>query len=200
MWKYGICGMTLVGIVCAVLVVVNMNAVVDEPSYEPGWHTVYTWTPLGEEAASTGGTQWLGIYFVNHTATPNSAYDTNSSDDLSDWANTTFGAGKGYGTADEFYLELKHSTTFDIVVRVVYNQTWGPWTGSAWDNASWRVNITLTGDITITDVTGVNVETDNDSGKAHYWGNCYWDNSGSGYTLGADDTAAIVEISIEAKY
>ena len=200
---YIIGGMTLgmVFMISAMLLISNMTPLVeDKPVEEKQWYKIYVWTPLGEEAAATGASQFLGIYFVNHTATPNTAYDTNASDDLSDWANATFVGKTAYATADAFHLELTHSVSFDIVVRVMYNKTHGPWDGSAWDNASWRVNITISGAITEADTTGVNVETENDSAKDFYWGNCYWTNAGSGYTLTADGTATISEISIEARY
>lgn len=152
----------------------------------------------GDPGAGDSG--FLEIYFPNHTATPGTAYDENTSATIEGWCETAHGSAKTpYATADAFDVELKKDTAFDIVVRVRYNKTHA-WDGAKFIGTHCRVNITLTGDIVISDVTGTNVESLNNTGKDYIWINVYWDNSGSGYELNKNEEADITEISIEGYY
>lgn len=191
------------------LIVVSLFTMysIPHPYIEPGndegtWHVVWKGNLAQAAEADPGAGEggFLQIFFPNVTATPNAAYDENESTEIESWCVANMPGKTPYASADEFKLELDHTTTFSILVKVRYNKSAGPWTGAAWTNASWRVNITVTGGITITDVTGIGVELKNDSALAYYWGNVYWDDGGSGYSLTADATADITEISIEAKY
>ena len=180
---------------------------IPHPYIEPGndegtWHIVWkgSLAEAAENDPGAGASGFLEIFFPNHTATPQTAYDENTSATIETWCVTNMPGKTPYASADNFNVKIAHSITFDILVKVRYNKTEGPWNSTAWDNASWRVNITLAGHIVISDVTGTGVELTNDSTDDFYWGSTYWTNSGSGYTLPADGTATITEISIEAKY
>ena len=150
----------------------------------------------GDPGAGNGG--FLEIFFVNHSATPTTAYgpDRNDSSILEGWCT----AGYGYASADNFNLQISSGVTFDIVVRVRYNREQAYETDH-WQGSDTRVNITTTGGgIEISDVTGTRIETHNDSSDSYLWEHFVWDNGGSGYQLNAGETMTLSEISIEAKY
>jgi len=153
-------------------------------------------SPLGAEA-SEAGSGFLGIYFVNHSAGPANAYGRNTSVSFENWSKDN---GFDYSHIDNFDLSFSTSNAFDIVVRCKFNRSEGPWNGTGWRNTWVRVNITLTGDVVINDVTGTWCESYNDSSSLSYYGNVYWNNGGAGYVLAAGNSADITEVSIEAKY
>jgi len=198
----------LIGIVGVTFILImsnSQNIKLDQPVVEdePEWHEVWSWTPelgpLGAEASQAGTSGFLGIYFVNHSATAATAYTRNASTEFENWSHA---AGLDYCNSDNFRLELAANTQFDIVVRVVYVDTNGPWNGTAWRDTDVRINITVTGEVSISDVTGTFVETHNVSTDKSYYGNVYW-TGGSGYSIAAGDgtdQATISEISIEARY
>lgn len=167
---------------------------------EAVWHKVASWdpslVPLGAEA-SQANSGFLGIYFCNHTAAPATAYKYNNSGLFENWSNDN---GFGYAHIDSFDLTFTSTNAFDIVVRCKFVKATGPWNGTGWRSTWVRVNITLSSGVVISDVTGTWIESFNSSSKESYFGNVYWDNSGSGYTLAAGDLSNIVEVSIEAKY
>jgi hypothetical protein len=196
-------GLVIGLIVVSLFVMYSMPHPYIEPGNEEGtWQIIWkgSLAEAAENDPGAGASGFLEIFFINHTATPNTAYTQNTSTTLESWCVANMPGKTPYASADSFNVELDHTTTFDILVKVRYNKTEGPWNSTIWNNASWRVNITLTGSITITDATGTNVELVNDSAKAFYWGNVYWNNAGAGYALPADGTATVTEISIEAKY
>jgi len=186
------------GIVIAVFLASLMTPV---PVMEEGqvrWRTIYRGA-LAEADPGSGESGFLEIFFINHTTTPGTAYKQNTSASLEAWCVANMTGKTPYATADNFNVSLQHSVYFNIVVRCRFNKTHA-WNGTMFMNNSCRVNITLTGDITISDVTGSNVETRNDTSESYIWINTYWDNSGAGYILWKDETADITEISIEAQY
>lgn len=177
----------------------GFNVPVEKPEAE--WREVIVWSYedglsfLGAEAdqANSG---YLGIYFVNHSATPDTAYTRNASTTIENYSTDN---SFNYAHIDNFDLSFSTSDAFDIVVRCKFVRSNGPWNGAEWRDTWVRVNITLSGGVVISDVTGTWCETYNSSGAESYFGNVYWDNSGSGYTLSAGDSSSIVEVSIEAK-
>jgi len=196
-------GLVIGLIVLSLFVMYSLPHPYIEPGSDEGtWHVVWkgSLAEAAENDPGAGAGGFLEIFFPNHTATPQTAYDENTSATIEGWCTANMPGKTPYASADNFYLQLDHTTTFDILVKVRYNKTEGPWTGSAWNNASWRINITLTGSITIADVTGIGVELLNNSALDFYWCSAYWTNAGAGYSLPADGTADITEISIEAKY
>ena len=169
---------------------------------ESEWREVMVWSKedglswLGAEA-SEAASGYLGIYFCNHSAGPDSAYTRNASTSLENYSKDN---GFDYAHIDDFDLSFSTSDAFDIVVRCKFVRASGPWNGTGWRDTWVRVNITLSGGVVISDETGTWCETFNSSSAGSYFGNVYWDNSGSGYVLAAGDSADITEVSIEAKY
>ena len=166
------------------------------------WREVMVWSKedgleyLGAEA-SEANSGFLGIYFCNHSASPATAYTRNASTNLENYSKDN---SFDYAHIDNFDLSFSTSDAFDIVVRCKFVRASGPWNGTGWRDTWVRVNITLSGGVVISDETGTWCETYNSSSSESYFGNVYWDNSGSGYVLAAGDSADITEVSIEAKY
>lgn len=188
------------GIVIAILFTASLmtpEPVIEEKQVR--WRIIYRGAVAGEADPGDNESGFLEIFFINHTVTPNTAYDVNASATLETWCVANMTGKTPYATADNFNTSLQHSVNFNIIVRCRFNKTHA-WDGAMFHNTSCRVNITLTGDITISDVTGTNIETRNDTSESYIWINTYWDNSGNGYILWKDETADITEISIEAKY
>jgi len=183
---------------------VFMNVKVDKT-----WHV--TWegslAEATEASLTAGASQFLEIFFLNHTATPWTAYDDNVSSHFETWCNVSLDADGAAGTtnhayanADNFNLTLKWGTAMDIVIRCRWNKTHA-WDGAQFLNSSCRINLTTTGGgIVITGETGVNVVSRNDTSDDFIWINVYWDNSGAGYTLAKNGVCMLSTISIQAKY
>jgi len=138
----------------------------------------------------------LAIYIINHTASPDEAYNENVSYTLQDWCNAS---DLGYCNADDSDVELAYDTSFDIVVRVrgeadhcKRDTTW-------WDS-DLKVEIT-SADLSISADTGATgVVSHNVSGSTFLYMNFYEDNSGSGFTLSKDETNEITSIKFSAYY
>jgi hypothetical protein len=169
------------------------------------WQVIWEGS-LAEASEATppaGETAFLEIFFVNHSATPATAYDDNTSSVYETWANANLGTGTGnaWANADDFNLQLKHSVAFDVVVRVRYNKTHA-WNGTAFIDGDTRVNVTASGGgVTISGATaGTNVVTYNNTGQDFIWIDVYWTNGGAGYQLNKGGTCVISQISIQAKY
>ena len=152
-----------------------------------------------ENDPGAGASGFLQIFFINHTAAPATAYDENTSATLETWCTANMPGKTPYASADEFNVEIDHSTTFDILVRVRFNQTHAH-NGTAFVDSDTRVNITCSGDLSIADATGTNVVSHNTSGGTFIWINVYWNNGGAGYSINKDETFDVDEISIEAKF
>lgn len=153
----------------------------------------------------------LEVYIVNHSATPKTAYDTNLSADLRTWANASLDAD-GTGTTYYAYahvsgnaslsttLTVKWGTTFDVVVRWRGCRT-HCYDGSKFIMGDCRVKINATGGgVTMSEVTGYNVNSSNATDHTFLWGNTYFDNSGSGYSLSKGGTCTITNIKLEFEF
>lgn len=173
---------------------------------EGTWHVIWegSLAEAAEASPAAGASAFLEIFFVNHSNTGTTTYDTNTSSDFETWANAHLAAGGGnaWANADAFNLQLKHSVDFDIVVRCRFNATHA-WNGTMFRDSDCRVNITASGGgITIAGtVSGTNAVSKNHTTDLSYiWINTYWNNSNAGYTLAKGSTCTISEISIQAKY
>lgn len=171
---------------------------------EPSWHIV--WEGSLAEAAEgnpgAGASGFLEIFFTNHSSSGTTAYDTNTSSTFETWADAALAAGGGnaWASGDAFNLQLKHSTTFDVVVRCRFNRTVAH-NGTMFRDADCRVNLTAAGGgINIAGTTGTNCVSQNVTTNDYIWINVYWNNTNAGYTLGKGQTCTITEISIQAKY
>ena len=109
-----------------------------------------------------------------------------------------------YSKSDGFNIQLKANTAFDIVVRCKFVRTAGPWNGTRWIGTNVRVNMTISGDITMSNALGSWIETYNSSSSQSYYGNAYWcsptGGTGSGMTIHPGTTITISQIVISAKY
>lgn len=166
--------------------------------------------PLGAEA-TVAAAGFLSIYFVNHSATASTLYTRNASAaNFENWSKnvaggTGSGAGYAYSNADNFNIQLKANTAFDIIVRCKFVRTAGPWNGTRWIGTNVRVNMTITGDITMTNLIGGWAESYNSSSSQSYYGNAYWcsaagaGGAGTGMQIHPGTTITITTIVISAK-
>lgn len=195
----------------------------DVTPYEPSWHTMaeynvingqlyektYTnsvdikWIPLGAEATPTAG--FLSFYYVNHSATGSTTYLKNTSTVYENWSkNIGGGSNYAYSKTTGFNPELKANTAFDMIVRCKFTRSQGPWNGTRWIGTNVRVNITVSGDITMSNILGGWAESYNSSSSQTYYGNAYWcsttGGTGSGLQIHPGATITISSIVISAKY
>ena len=210
--KAGVSWATVVGVMVIVFMFVTQMIPIPVLVQEDDktWHVIWegSLAEATEAALGEGASGFLEIFFVNHTATPATAYDTNVSSQIEGWCNTSLDADGAAGTtnhayaiADAFRLQVKHSTLMDVVVRVRFNRTHA-WNGTMFHPADCRVNITASGGgITILGtVSGTNVVTGNSTGYGALYLNVYWDNAAAGYQLSKGQECSISSISIQAKY
>ena len=150
-------------------------------------------------AADEGG--FLEILWLNHTATPATAYDVNDSSVMEGWADAN---NLGYANADNFSVELAHTTTWDIVVRCQFNSS--QCNNGELSRVRCAINITA-GDNVMgggTNATG-RINTSYGAYNNMMWVNFYWTNGGAGYSLSPDGGDTYGEnngwgIIIEARY
>lgn len=196
-----IVGVAIIAFLLYTSVISNIQVKQKEGKWQVLWEG--SLAEASEGNPGTGASGFLEIFFVNHSGSPATAYDTNTSSLMETWANANMGTGVGnaWANADSFNLQLKHSTTFDVVVRVRYNHTHA-WDGVKFVDADTRVNITASGGgVTISGtVSGTNVVSYNNTGMAYIWINVYWTNGGAGYQLTKGGTCTVSSISIQAKY
>jgi hypothetical protein len=205
----GLIGLLIIGFVAGMMYLPSMHDVIYQPKETTAWHLIQTVNPLAaENDPGAGSSGFLEIFFTNHTASPNTAYNENTSATIEAWCVANMAGKTPYASADEFCTELEYGKLFDIVIRVRYNKT-NAWDGAKFIHVNTRVNITLTGFGTagMTNVTGSCVVTRNDTGDDYIWENWYWQDVdgalGDGYTIlkgAAWSSNKIVMINIWAKY
>ena len=161
------------------------------------------WTPnnplYAEANPGAGASGILEVFFINHSAA-NDYKDVNNSATLETWCTAN---GLGFANADDTEVDLAHSTSFDVVVRVRGNATHCKH-DAVWFDSDLNVTITWS-DEGYTDEqpdgnTTNGVAAFNTSGFDFLYVNFYWDNDGSGYTLTKGDTSEIASIEFAAYY
>ena len=176
--KAGISLATVFAVATAIMLII-MTA--PRPVFDEDFNIVWIGNLASAEGdPGAGASGFLEIFYINHSATPATAYDENSSATLEGWC----AGGYGYATLDDFNLNIDYTLTFDIVVRVRWNKTHA-WNATAFIDADCRVKIThegLNGN-PIANVTGTLVVTHNVSTDDYIWANIYWNNAGAGYTI-----------------
>ena len=136
-----------------------------------------------EANPGTGASGILEVFIIDHDNRP-ADYNSNISEGDS--------FVLGYGV-DDFSINIPHSTAFDIVVKCRANATHAY--DTAWNLSLIRCNLTASGALTISDVAMSEAQIGSNS--TYVWVNYYLDNSGSGYTIGRDDTVTISAIDFE---
>lgn len=208
--KKGVHWGILLGTIIVTLMLSTQMIPTPKLEHEPTWHILWegSLAEATEANPGAGASGFLEIFFVNHSADPANAYNENTSSVFETWCNASLDADGAAGTtnhayanADNFHLEVKHSTTMDIVIRARWNATHA-FNGTIYRDSDCRINITASGGgITILGTTsGTNVVSKNGTACEYIWINVYWNNAGAGYVLSKGNTCTISSISIQAKY
>jgi hypothetical protein len=206
----GLIGLLVIGFVVGMMYLPSVHdAIYQQPTETTVWQLVQTINPLAAEGnPGAGSSGFLEIFFTNHSASPDTAYNENTSATIEGWCVANMPGKTPYASADAFCTELNYGVTFDIVVKVRYNKT-NAWDGAKFINSNCRVNITLTGFGTagMTEIIGSQVVLRNDTSDDFIWLSYYWQDvdgafgSGFSITKGSPWTAnKITEIKIWAKY
>jgi len=194
-----------IGMIIAVATVTLMGFAGQYPRLEKtddgrSWHVIWegNLAQAAEATPGAGAGGILGVYIMNHTATPATAYDDNDSANFETWATEH---DLGYANADDTNIDIAHSTDFDIVVRVRGNQT-HCWDGSQWVDSYLRVRVSSSDLNLAADTEATLVVSENDSGKSFLWVNCYIDEdqAAGNLNIARDETAEITSIKFEAYY
>jgi hypothetical protein len=151
-----------------------------------------------EATPSAGASSILEIFFVNHTATPTTAYDTNTSSQFETWANASLdpdAAGTTYyaytidvldGTFTT--LTVKWGVDTDMVVRYRGNAT-NAKNSTIFNAANCRIKVNASGGgmATLSSEVLTQVISHNATGSGYIWINAYYNigtlNKGATYTI-----------------
>jgi hypothetical protein len=160
-----------------------------------------------EAVPTAGSSSVLEIFFVNHTATPTTAYDTNTSASFETWANASLdpdAAGATYKayTVDVLdgtftTLTVKWGVDTDMVVRYRGNVT-NAKNGTIFNAANCRIKVNASGGgmTTLSSQVLSQVISKNTSTNTYIWINAYY-NIG---TLNKGGTYTITNIKLEFNY
>jgi hypothetical protein len=146
---------------------------------------------------------FLEIYFVNHTASPTTAYDDNVSKNYETWANASTdpdGTGttyKAYSTIAGFSLTVKWGVAMDMLIRYRGNVTHAK-NATIFNAANCRVKVNASGGgcTTLSSQVLTQVVSKNGTGCTFIWINAYY----SIGTLNKGGTYTITNIKIEFNY
>lgn len=147
---------------------------------------------LGENSPTGGG--WLATFCLDYAETPGTCLASNASGGGYDsWGNVS-----GYVDEDNKEIDLKSNDPFYFTVRARFNATQCK-DGGVYKDTRTRVNITVSGDETISNVAGTRVVSFNSSDADYIFINFYWDDEVDGYRI-TDDGSLVWSIVISAKY
>ena len=201
--KYGFrkAGFLLVFGIALIMLVVTVKIPVDkliddneEPQVE--WvhmQTVNSWE-LGE--FNPGAEGWLSCFHLDYGQVPETVLANNATD----WSAS--GDARGYVDTDNAVTDLKSEDPSYIVVRCRFDDD--AKNGSTWEWDRFRVNLTVSGDETISDVGEYDNSTSNGdavvsaSGSNYIYINFWWDDGSDGYRI-TDDGTLTWSISIYEK-
>jgi hypothetical protein len=203
-------GILMIGFVVGMVYLPSVHdAIYQQPKVTTMWHLIQVYDPLGAEGnPGAGASGFLEIFFINHSAAPDTAFNRNLSTTLESWCVANMPGKTPYASADNFKVELNYGILFDIVVRVRLNKTHA-WNGVCFISSNIMVNITLTGFNTagMSDLVGSQLITRNNSADSYIWLNYYWQDVdgayGDGFTINKGSpwtTNQITKIKIWAKY
>lgn len=192
--------MLVIGMVVGYMTLPHPVIVTDDGG---SWHIVWegSLTALAAEATPGSNTSGiLSVYFHPHQ-TDGGSYMENSSSNLE---NNCTGAGLGFANADDTEVDLAHSTTFDLVVRVRGNNSNCKVGGVFYDTnlkIQWTcAGLGVAGDTELTIGAGEAKTTANDTTYTYLYMNFFDTNSGSGFTISQDETIEITSIKFLAYY
>lgn len=160
-----------------------------------------------EATPSAGASSILEIFFVNHTATPTTAYDTNTSSQFETWANASLDPDAA-GTTYKAYtidvldgtfttLTVKWGVDTDMVVRYRGNVT-NAKNSTIFNAANCRIKVNASGGgmATLSSQVLSQAISKNTSTCGYIWINAYY-NIG---TLNKGGTYTITNIKLEFNY
>jgi len=163
---------------------------------ERSWHVVWegNFAQAAESDPGEGASGILEIFFVNHTT---SNVTENTSATIEGWCDDN---NLGYASADDFNVELAHSVTFDIAIKVRANQTNAYRTDKFFDSDV-RVRMTSSD-------LGISADTvldgfvlDNDTTDTFIWMMFETKGNGAGgFSLTKDESNDITSIKFECYY
>jgi hypothetical protein len=188
----------VIGIMVSYMTFPHPQLVQDEET--GSWHIIFdgNLAQAAEANPGAGAGGILEIYFVNHSATNHSSASCNVSATIEGWCNA---ANLGYANADDFNVELAHSTAFDICIKVRGNETQCDRGGNFCDT-DLRVRIT-SADLSIgadTVLTGTILHNDTNDDYLWMMFETKGDNPYAGFTLPKDASYDITSIKFEAYY
>jgi len=189
--RYGVVAMLVIGIMFSYVVFPKPVLEQDE---NKSWHIIWegSLAEAAEADPGSGNSGILEIFIYPHDGDPGTTYAENTSATLE-------AASLGYANADDSNIDIAHSTTFDIVVRVRGNKTHA-WRTDKFFHTDLRVRITST-DLSISaDTEATCVVARNDTSDDFIWCNFYENNGGSGFSISKDSTSEIDNIKFEAYY
>jgi hypothetical protein len=163
---------------------------------EKGWRIIFdgNLAQAAEGDPGVGASGILEIFFVNHSS--NDYASENDSSVIEGWCDAH---NLGYANADDFNVELAHTVSFDIAIKVRVNKTHA-WDGSKFIDSWVRMNLT-SADLGIGADTAMEKSVlTNNSGDNFIWLMFYYDFSDSGDTLSKDQSADITSIKLQAYY
>jgi len=174
-------------------------------TYIPTWHVIWegSLAEAAEANPGTGASGFLEIFWINHTATPATAYLQNTSATLEAWCVANMPGLTPYASADNFNVQIASNKLFDIVVRCRWNKTvCFDYNKNMFIGVDVRVNISVSGGgITISGASsGTNVNSYNSSTANYLWTNTYWNSGGTGYYIQKGGTSTVAYISLQARY
>ena len=170
----------------------------DTPS--PSWHLVQVVENgmiVTGEASPPSGEGWLSSFHLDYGQVPETVLANNATD----WSSS--GTARGYVDTDNAETDLKSEDPAFIVVRCVFDND--AMEGGSWNYSRFRVNLTISGDETISGVGEYdNSTTDGDAvvsdqSSTHIYINFWWDDGVDGYRI-TDDGSLTWSISIYEKY
>jgi hypothetical protein len=197
-FKAGFFTTILIVLISVLILLSNMNYLKDDSDSEPvvKWDKIQevSWDTVGENDPGPEG--WLSTFHLDYGQDP----DTVLANNATDWS--TSPNARGYVDSDNAETDLKSEDPSYICVRCRFDDD-SKESGS-WNWSRLRVNLTVSGDETISDVG----EYDNSSSAGdavisastsnQIYINFYWDDGVDGYRI-TDDGSLIWSITIWEK-
>lgn len=190
----------VIGIMVSLIFTFSVSVMIQEvnpfnPEPDVKWHEIARITPemlvTGDYDPGAGVSGWLSMFLLDYAQDPATVLANNATD----WS--TAGTAFGYVDADAQTIDIAYGRPFYFVVRARFNDSVKD--GGNFQDSRCRVNLTTTGDETISGVLGTAVVSQNDSSDDFIWINFYWDEGATGYEILMDGSIDW-SIVIEARY